>query len=478
MYRKLGWLLAASMLITGCKTDYKDVSFDASDLDGLTSEGVIRDGGNYQQDVRPGTEEVDKVGYHVLMPEGDGPFPAIILVHGGYLYLDERDLMEEVANEAVNDGYVVMIPSYRLQDSIKAEWFGGLDLPKDYKDQTYKWPTPAVDVGCSIRYLKSRARDYKLISSEQVVEDARIGLIEHSGGGNIALLAALSNASYRDFVEGSDNRIDRIPCEFPESSNTDPMQYSTQVSAVATISAPLDYLHLADQLGANNLIVAGLKKMLLPAESNGDTKMVMTAKGSPFYWINMGQEPDYYECAKNTFAEIFYDAVEVGACNNDGSENESVVADFTAIDEVETLQSNWPAILIMQGGKDTNVDQAAMIPMADQLFYNSAQDAAVIVYRDKAHALAKADGWLAGSTYRHALNFMNNELKAGLPGFVEKSLEDGLIIGGCHEAVQSPSDYIAQELALAQETSQQEEDEEHVPDTDFTKNSCYIFKNR
>ena len=75
--------------------------------------------------------------------EGDGPFPAVLVIHGGGWKggnkADSRPFLVELARR----GYVAISPQYRFS-------------PKD------TFPSQVLDVKAAVRWLKAHASEYKV----------------------------------------------------------------------------------------------------------------------------------------------------------------------------------------------------------------------------------------------------------------------------------------------------------------------------
>jgi dipeptidyl aminopeptidase/acylaminoacyl peptidase len=128
----------------------------------------------------PGMKPEERIDYcvdglHVkailLLPEGAGPFPGLVVNHGGMSGIDERVLN---AGRRLRDrGYVVILPSFRGEDGSE----GALDVA-------------AGDVRDSLAALD-------LLSARDDVDANRIGMWGNSRGGLTTLLAAQQAKSLR-----------------------------------------------------------------------------------------------------------------------------------------------------------------------------------------------------------------------------------------------------------------------------------------
>ena len=100
------------------------------------------------------------------IPEGPGPFPAAILVHGGaWTGGDKRRDIRPLFDPLTRAGFVWFSINYRL-------------APR------YPWPACFDDVQTAIRWAALHAPEYK-------ADPARLALIGYSAGGHLACLAAL-----------------------------------------------------------------------------------------------------------------------------------------------------------------------------------------------------------------------------------------------------------------------------------------------
>ena len=108
----------------------------------------------------------------LVLPEGDGPFPVVALVHGGFWRaMYRRDLMEGLADDLAARGIAAWNVEYRRLDA------GG------------GWPQSAEDVVAAIDHLADV--DAPLALHEGVA------VVGHSAGGHLALIAAAEGRAAR-----------------------------------------------------------------------------------------------------------------------------------------------------------------------------------------------------------------------------------------------------------------------------------------
>ncbi|MFZ0015027.1 MAG: alpha/beta hydrolase [Acidimicrobiia bacterium] len=104
----------------------------------------------------------------VSIPDGEGPFPAVVLVHGGGWVAGSPSVMRPLAEHLNESGYLTVNTRYRLST---------LELPG--------FPEAVDDVACAVRYAASHPDS-----------DGTVALIGHSAGAHIGALVALTGDDY------------------------------------------------------------------------------------------------------------------------------------------------------------------------------------------------------------------------------------------------------------------------------------------
>src|SRR4030095_12670147 len=95
-----------------------------------------------------------------FVPEGPGPFPTCILVHGGgFVRGDKQTYIKPLFAPLSEAGFTWFTINYRLAPE-------------------HRWPACAEDVETAVRWIKSHAKEYK-------VDANRIALIGESAGGHL-----------------------------------------------------------------------------------------------------------------------------------------------------------------------------------------------------------------------------------------------------------------------------------------------------
>lgn len=114
---------------------------------------------NVAYNTQSATQKLD-----IYVPEGAGPFPVIITIHGGAFMMGSKD-SGDVASmiKAVNKGYAVVSVDYRLSGEAK-------------------FPAAIDDVQSAIKFVKDNASKYNLSPN-------KVATWGGSAGGNLAALA-------------------------------------------------------------------------------------------------------------------------------------------------------------------------------------------------------------------------------------------------------------------------------------------------
>ncbi len=96
----------------------------------------------------------------LYLPEGTGPHPAVVLIHGGLFVRGDKSDLGRAAERLALSGYVAATVNHRLSPGA-----------------TY--PMPLNDIGCALSFLRKGAEDYKIAPD-------RIALLGVASGGYFA----------------------------------------------------------------------------------------------------------------------------------------------------------------------------------------------------------------------------------------------------------------------------------------------------
>ncbi|HTM90624.1 MAG TPA: alpha/beta hydrolase [Terriglobales bacterium] len=102
------------------------------------------------------------------IPEGSGPFPAAVLVHGGgWVAGNKQEYITYIFQPLSDAGFAWFSINYRLAPQ-------------------YQFPAPADDVEQAIRFVKAHAAEYK-------IDPQRMALIGESAGGHLVSYVGAHN---------------------------------------------------------------------------------------------------------------------------------------------------------------------------------------------------------------------------------------------------------------------------------------------
>ena len=169
----------------------------------------------------------------VYIPKGEGPYPAILAVHGGAWRRGSKFIMLRHAWKMAQAGYVVVAINYR-------------HAPE------YRFPAQIHDCKHAVRWMRAKAAEYK-------IDPERIGGYGYSAGGHLVSLLGTTDAS--DGLEGEiatgfeqfDTRIKCVaaggsPCEFSWIQDDSPvLSYwlggtRNQNTSVYFVASPTTYV--------------------------------------------------------------------------------------------------------------------------------------------------------------------------------------------------------------------------------------------
>jgi acetyl esterase/lipase len=134
----------------------------------MNDRGKYGPGAIYQvktRDVQYKSDEDDRALARIYQPHGQGPFPALIDVHGGAWNFGDRTQNELIATELAASGLVVVAFDLRV-------------APK------HQYPAQLVDVNYATRWLKAHAGEFN-------ADPTSVGGFGSSSGGYTVMLSAM-----------------------------------------------------------------------------------------------------------------------------------------------------------------------------------------------------------------------------------------------------------------------------------------------
>jgi len=172
---------------------------------------------------------------------GDGPFPAVICIHGGGFRAGTRQGYDQLCVRLAERGYVAATISYRLAPE-------------------HRFPAAVHDTKAAVRWLRAHAADLG-------IDPERIGVTGSSAGGHLAQFLAVTAHVPR--FEGEGGNPDR----------------SSAVACVVNVYGPSDF---TKSYGKS---VDAHEVLPLWFGGNLDTHRALHIQGSPLTWVTPDAAP-------------------------------------------------------------------------------------------------------------------------------------------------------------------------------------------
>jgi acetyl esterase/lipase len=184
----------------------------------------------------------------LAMPaNGDGPFPAVVCIHGGGWVGGDRTQMGQTVAVLAARGYVAITPEYRL-------------APEN------RFPAAVEDCKAAVRWLRANARAYK-------INPDRIGVMGFSAGAHLACLLGVTTRD--DGLEGDGGNAEQ----------------SSQVQAVVSFFGPTDLTRAVfakEATTANFVPLLGGTLAERPEEYRRASPIVYVRKNAPPFLLLHG----------------------------------------------------------------------------------------------------------------------------------------------------------------------------------------------
>lgn len=180
----------------------------------------------------------------LYIPEGQGPFPAIIAVHGGAWRMGTKFALLRHAWLMAQSGYVVVAIDYR-------------HAPE------YPFPAQVHDCKHAVRWTKANASKYKIDAS-------RIGAFGYSAGGH--LVSILGTTDAKDGLEGE------IEAGLEE--------FDSRIKAVAAGGAPCEFSWIDKNSNALSYWLGGTRKKEVEKYKAASPTTYVTSDDPPFFFFH------------------------------------------------------------------------------------------------------------------------------------------------------------------------------------------------
>lgn len=166
----------------------------------------------------------DRQQLDLAMPSGEGPFPCVVMLHGGAwrggsrkeFSSNDKDksgaLQPSWIERIAQRGYVTATVDYRL-------------APK------YKFPAMIEDASAAVRFLRAHAKEYH-------IDTKKVGAVGFSAGAHLALLLGLCDRSAGFDVGQNLNESSKVQCVVDFFGPTDLSLYSWSPGIVDAFMVP------------------------------------------------------------------------------------------------------------------------------------------------------------------------------------------------------------------------------------------------
>jgi len=183
----------------------------------------------------------------VYLPGDEGPFPGVLLIHGGAWATGSKSHMRWMAPVFVKQGYTVVAIQYRF-------------APR------HKFPAQVEDCKEAIRWMRRNAKKYK-------IDPKRIAAGGYSAGGHLAALLGVTDKN--DGLEGE-------PTPGPK--------VSTRVQAVIVGGAPCDFTRTPPNLSSYSFLLGGTRAEKPEAYRRASPISFATKDDPPTWFYHGGKD--------------------------------------------------------------------------------------------------------------------------------------------------------------------------------------------
>src|SRR4051794_30454997 len=182
----------------------------------------------------------------VYRPHGAGPFPGMLVVHGGAWRIGARIDLAALAQKLAENGYTAVAIDYRLAP-------------------TYKFPAQIHDCQAAVRWMRSHASELK-------IDPTRIGGFGYSAGGHlVTLLGTLDDKELRE---------PGLPANAP----------SARLQVVVAGGAPCDFRALPGDSERVAFWLGGTRDKLPNEYRDASPASFITADDPPMYFFHGQQD--------------------------------------------------------------------------------------------------------------------------------------------------------------------------------------------
>lgn len=187
----------------------------------------------------------------IFLPEGEAPFPAVVLIHGGGFSSGDKKAEYSKAKLLVEHGFAAVCVNYRLS-----------------KEAVF--PAAVHDCKAALRFLKANANQYKINTD-------KIGAWGASAGGNLAAMMGVSSGN--TFADGTIGAYPNV---------------NTKVQACVDWFGPINFSTMvaqAKELGMRKTFNVNIESRYLGVDANDPVNITIVAKANPTTYLDKNDPP-------------------------------------------------------------------------------------------------------------------------------------------------------------------------------------------
>ena len=191
----------------------------------------------------------------IFIPEGSGPFPAVLLIHGGGFKTGDKKAQYDLAKQLVSKDYVAVCVNYRLSGEAT-------------------FPAAVHDIKAAIRFIRANAKNY-------AINPKKIGTWGASAGGYLSAMMGTSagNSSLDGTVGNFQNE-------------------STKIQACVDWFGPIDFTSMINDakiLGFKDSFDIELESNFMGLDAADPTNFDLVQIANPINYIDNTDPPFYVQ---------------------------------------------------------------------------------------------------------------------------------------------------------------------------------------
>jgi acetyl esterase/lipase len=191
----------------------------------------------------------------VLVPQGQGPFPGVLVIHGGAWSYGSRTQLRYVGRQLAERGYTAVLISYRL-------------APK------HLFPAQSEDCQAALRWMRQNAEKYK-------IDPGWIAAWGYSAGGHLAALLGATGAAETHAEAGGNGNGNGQPAGDPPS---------LRVQAVVAGGAPCDFRELPPEDRSLAFWLGGTRKEKPEAYRLASPRQFVSQQCPPMFFFHGAED--------------------------------------------------------------------------------------------------------------------------------------------------------------------------------------------